>query len=116
MAEDGGTVGKLWKRHGGGYYALWAVGTFIYLEIFNVVDSVTSAEGVGDFVMSEAASFIVEMLLNSLFASLWPLYWYNRMGWSIAGWALGGYLVWAFLLAWALTKRQAELKKELGLD
>ena len=28
MQEDGGAVGKLWRLHGKGFYALIAVGTF----------------------------------------------------------------------------------------
>lgn len=29
--SGGVAAGKLWRKHGGGYYALLAVGTFVYL-------------------------------------------------------------------------------------
>ena len=50
MAElegsGGGTVGKIWRKHGGGYYALLAVGTCVYLAVKSLVDSYGEASGV----------------------------------------------------------------------
>ena len=119
MAEHdgsgGGPAGKLWRKHGGGYYALLAVGTFLYMEFTDLVDSVASATGVGDFITSELLTFAIQTFFNSFFASFWPVVWYRVMGVEAFYWAGGGYLVWAVLLAWALSRREKELKKELGL-
>ena len=49
----GGAVGKLWRKHGGGYYALLAVGTFMYLEFMSLTTSIREAAGMGDFLISE---------------------------------------------------------------
>jgi hypothetical protein len=37
------------------------------------------------------------------------------MGVEAFYWAGGGYVVWAVLLAWALSRREKEMRKELGL-
>ena len=117
MAEkSGGSVGKLWTKHGGGYYALLAVGTFLYLDIKNLVESIASAGSVQDFLFTELLSFFIETFINTFMASFWPVVWYSKMGVSALFWAGGGYLVWAFLLSIALSKREKEMRKELGLD
>ncbi len=76
--RSGGSIRKLWRTCGGGYYALLAAGTFVYLEAQSVVESVSEAEGVGDFIRSEIIETIItlgiETCLNTLFASVWPLY------------------------------------------
>ena len=61
MSEEesgGGTVGQLWRKHGGGYYALLVIGTFLYLELTSLVGSIRDADGVQDFLLSEALSFL----------------------------------------------------------
>jgi hypothetical protein len=113
---EGGTVGKLWKKHGGGYYALSAVGTFLYLEVANLVDAVAKAGSMTDLVLSELVGFFIDAFINTFLASAWPLIWYSRMGISAVFWAVGGYLVWAFLLAFALSRRERQMRSELGLD
>ena len=124
MAElegsGGGAVGKLWRKHGGGYYALLAVGTFVYLEIRSLAESFGESEGVQDFVESEIVETIVtfgiETVINTFLAGIWPFMWINWMGVGVAlAWALGGYLVWTALLARALARREREYRKELGL-
>ena len=57
----GGTVGKLWRKHGGGYYALLAVGTFVYLEVRSIIESVGEAASVGDFIRSEILETIITL-------------------------------------------------------
>ena len=116
VGSGGGAIGKLWRKHGGGYYALLAVGTFIYLEVANFVESVASARSIGDFVASELIGFIVETFVNTLMASVWPFVWITDMGLTATLlWACGGYLVWTFLLAIALSRREKAFKKELGI-
>ena len=118
MAKDGkggGSVGRLWRKHGGGYYALLAVGTWVYLEIRSLVESIASAGSVGDFVTSELVTFAVETVMNALQASWWPVTWYVAMGIQALYWAAGGYLVWALFLAILLERRERQYKAELGL-
>jgi hypothetical protein len=114
--EEKGAVGKLWTKHGRGYYALLAVGTFLYLEVTNLLESIAAATSVADFVMSELLMFFVETFIYTFMASFWPLIWYSRMGMPAVYWATGGYLVWAFLLAIALSRREKQMRKDLGLD
>ena len=117
MSEDkgGGTVGKLWRKHGGGYYALLVIGTFLYLELSSLAGSIRSADSVRDFLVGEVLSFAIESFFNGLAASFWPFMWYKWMGTDAIYWALGGYAVWATLIAVALNRREKRLRKELGL-
>ena len=113
--SGGGTVGKLWRKHGGGYYALLVIGTFLYLEFTSLVDSIRGADSVQDFLLTEARSFAIESFFNALMASFWPFMWFRWMGTNAIYWALGGYAVWATLIAVALHGREKKLRKELGL-
>ena len=111
----GGAVGKLWRKHGGGYYALLAVGTFIYLEIRSLTSSLRGATGIGDFLVSELLTFAIESIANTLMASLWPFMWYRWMGTEALYWVGGGYALWAFLIAVALSRREKRMRAELDL-
>jgi hypothetical protein len=112
---SGGTVGKLWRKHGRGYYALMAVGTFLYLDITSLAGSIASADSVQNFVTSELVTFAIETLWYGVQASFWPVVWISRMGLPGLFWAVGGYLIWALLLAIALDRREKQLRKELDL-
>ena len=118
--SGGGAAGKLWRKHGGGYYALLAVGTFVYLEIRALTESFFEADGVKDFVSSEILeaifTFGIKTIINSFIAGIWPVLWIGRMGLAqTAAWAGGGYAVWALILAMLLARREKAFKKELGL-
>ncbi len=118
--SGGGAVGKIWRQHGGGYFALLAVGTFVYLEIRSLMNSFFEADGVQDFVQAEMMETIVtfglETLLNTVLAGIWPVMWWRWMGAGpAAAWAGGGYVVWSVLIAWALARRERAYRKELGL-
>jgi len=124
MAElegsGGGTVGKLWRKHGGGYYALLAVGTFVYLEVSSLAESFGEAAGFRDFLESELIETILlfglETIMNTVLAGIWPLMWTRWMGlWPALGWAVGGYVVWSLALAWLLARRERKFRNELGL-
>lgn len=112
---SGGTVGKLWRKHGRGFYALMAVGTFLYLDLTSLAGSVASSESVQDFVTSELVTFAIETLWYGVQASFWPVVWFLKMGLAGLLWALGGYLFWALLLAIALDRREKQLRRELDL-
>ncbi len=111
----GGAVGKLWRKHGGGYYALLAVGTFMYLEFTSLTSSIRAAESVRGFLVSELFTFAIESIVNTLMASFWPLMWYRWMGTEALYWACGGYAIWAILIAVVLSRREERMRKELGL-
>ncbi len=111
----GGAVGKLWRKHGGGYYALLAVGTFMYLEFTNLTSSIRAASGIRDFLVTELFTFVIESIVNTLLASLWPLMWFRWMGSGALYWVGGGYLLWAILIAMVLSRRESQMRKELGL-
>ena len=111
----GGAVGKLWRKHGGGYYALLAVGTFMYLEFTSLTSSVRGAAGIGDFLVGELFTFAIESIVNTLLASVWPFMWYRWMGTEALYWACGGYLIWTLVIAVALSRREQRMRKELGL-
>ncbi len=118
--SGGGAIGKLWRKHGGGYYALLAVGTFVYLEVQSIIESIGEATGVGDFVRSELVetiiTFGIETFVNTLLSGIWPFMWISWMGVTTTlAWAGGGYLVWAVALAWLLSKREKAFRKELGV-
>ena len=111
----GGAVGKLWRKHGGGYYALLAVGTFMYLEFMSLTTSIREAAGMGDFLISELFTFAIESIVNTVMASVWPFMWYRWMGTVALYWAFGGYLIWTLFIAVALHRREGQMRKELGL-
>jgi hypothetical protein len=113
--SGGGTVGKLWRKHGGGYYALLAIGTFVYLEFVQVVQSVAGATSIQDYLTSELFTFLIDTLLNTFWASFWPLSWYRASGVEAIYWVVGGYVVWTVLIAIALARREKQMQKELGL-
>ena len=46
---------------------------------------------------------------------MWPLEWYSEMGWAAVFWVVGGYVVWTVLIAVALSGREKQMKKDMGL-
>ena len=110
-----GAIRRLWTKHGGGYYALVAVGTFLYLEIVDLWSGVSSAGSVQDFMVGELVTFGIESFFNTVWASIWPIHWFRQYGWVALGVAVGGYAVWTFALAVALDRREKALRRELGL-
>ncbi len=118
--SGGGSVGKLWRKHGGGYYAVLAVGSFIYMEINSLIESFSGSSDIMEFVKSEVVgailTFGLETILNTFLAGIWPFMWASWMGTTSAlAWAGGGYVVWTVILAWLLARREKEYRKELGL-
>ncbi len=109
-----GAVGKLWRKQGGGYFALLAVGTFVYLEIASLSSSIAEATDLEDFLVGELFTFAIESVVNTVMASLWPFMWFSWMGVEALYWAGGGYVIWAVFIAMALNRREASMSKELG--
>ena len=118
--SGGGASGKLWRKHGGGYYALVAVGTFLCMEVTSFIDSFNTAEEVEAFVISEwiQAIFLfgIETIINSFLAGIWPFMWISWLGLTTAlAYAGGGYVLWPVTLAMALSRREQAVKRGLGL-
>jgi hypothetical protein len=94
VGRGGRSAGKLWRKHGGGYYALLAVGPFVYLEVRSLTESFFEAEGVRDFVSGEIIeaifTFGIKTIINSFLAGIWPMIWISRMGLTQAGAWAGG--------------------------
>ena len=110
-----GSVRRLWNKHGGGYYALIAVSTFLFLEVTDLWSAISSAESVRGFMASELITFGIESFFNTLWASIWPVHWFTEYGWTAIYVLGGGYLLWVIALAAALDRREKAFKKELGL-
>jgi hypothetical protein len=90
------------------------------MEVQSLTESFGGSEGIGDFIRSEIIETIItfglETLLNSLLAGVWPLMWFRWMGATTALlWAGAGYLLWALLVAWLLSRKEKEFRKDLGL-
>jgi len=113
--KEGGKLSRMWGKHGSGYYGAVVVGTFVYLEIAELVSSIAEASGVKNFLTSELLSFGIETLLNSLRSSIWPLHWYSNYGILAIAVGAAGYFLWTFALAAVLNRREKEFRKELGL-
>ena len=70
-------LGKLWSTGGGGFYGLGYLATFLWLEAKLLASEVGEAEGVVDFVSSQAIERItrlaIDSFVNSVNAFLWPV-------------------------------------------
>ncbi|MEQ8330348.1 MAG: hypothetical protein RH859_07815 [Longimicrobiales bacterium] len=77
-------VKDMWEDRGGGYYALCAVLTFLFLEGEALVDDVLAADGIGDLIQGGIVewliSFGLDTIMNTLLAAIWPVEWIDRMG------------------------------------
>jgi hypothetical protein len=92
-----------------------AVGTYVFLDVTDLIGGIRAASGVQDFFMSELLTFVIDAFVNFFLASIWPVVWFREMGISSVYWAVGGYVAWALLLAIALDRREKQLRKELDL-
>lgn len=110
-----GHIRKLWSKHGGGYYALVAVGTFLYLEIVDLWAGISSSGSVEDFVVGELVTFGIESLFNTFRASIWPIHWFLENGWTPIYVVGIGYVLWTVAIAAALDSREKAFRKDLGL-
>lgn len=88
---------KVWTSRGGGFYGFVVLLTFLYLEVVDVAGDVAalpaSHPGVG-FVVSWIVGNLVDALVNSIRAALWPLAWLEQFGVGILSASLlaGSYL------------------------
>ena len=115
VAEGGLTTGALWRRTGKGFYALMAVGTFVYLDITDLLSGIGAAASVRDFLVSELLTFLIDTAVNFFWAMFWPVVWLRQMGVTALYWAGGGYAVWVVFLAVALDRREKALRQELDI-
>lgn len=96
-----GYLRELWESHGGGFYGFVAALTFLYLE---AIDLIPEFARIGQVEWIDLGWWIswfvgnmVDAIVNSVYATIWPVTWITRFGigmWSAA--ALGasylGYL------------------------
>lgn len=116
-------VHQKWLYFGGGYYGLMALGTYIHVELLEIIDffgNYSSFSNLIDQMTFKAViHFVIESFLNIIPAFTWFLYWpklivmHNGWYWllsSYLGYQLGGYVA-----RW-YTKRNNELKGKDDAD
>lgn len=69
---------KVWESRGGGAYALGFIVMFLYLEIKDILfDDIPTLMNMNVFssdIVSFAISFIIDTMLNTLYALIWPVW------------------------------------------
>jgi hypothetical protein len=88
-------VHRKWLTMGGGFYGVVAVLTLLWIELWEIIDFITGFEGLGTlselFSVGTLVGLIIETLMNTLTALVWPLYWLGSTqgaGWI---WILAAY-------------------------
>lgn len=88
-------VHRKWLTMGGGFYGVVAVLTLLWIETREIVDFITGFEGLGTlaelFSVSTLVSLIIETLMNTLTALVWPLYWLSSAEGAAWIWILVAY-------------------------
>ncbi|HSJ23240.1 MAG TPA: hypothetical protein VK929_01065 [Longimicrobiales bacterium] len=76
-------VRRLWQSRGGGFYGFVATLMFLYLEILDIAGDVVDLGGgrlsLG-WIISFVVSNMVELLMNTIRAALWPITWLQQFG------------------------------------
>lgn len=74
---------KLWTSRGGGFYGFVVLLTFLYLEAVDLAGDIAAlpdaSPGIG-FVISWIIGNLVDAVVNSIRAALWPLSWLEHFG------------------------------------
>ena len=90
-------VHKKWLSMGGGFYGVVAVLTWLFLELGEILDFITSFDGFSDLANSFSVNMLVglfiEAIRNSFLALAWPVYWLSDIR--------GDYIWIWFILAYA---------------
>ena len=88
-------VHRKWLTMGGGFYGVVAVLTLLWIELWEIIDFITGFGGLGTlaelFSVGTLVGLIIETLMNTLTALVWPLYWLGSTqgaGWI---WILAAY-------------------------
>lgn len=90
-------VHRKWLSMGGGFYGVVAVLTWLFVELNEILEFITSFDGVSglmeNFSISMLINLFIEAIKNSFLALAWPIYWLSD---------IPGDYIWAwFLIAYA---------------
>ena len=76
---DGDMVHRKWLAMGGGFYGVVAVLTWVFLELGEILDFITSFESIDALINSLSIGTLfqlaIEAIQNSFLAIAWPMYW-----------------------------------------
>lgn len=76
---DSDLVHRKWLAMGGGFYGVVAVLTWVFVELGEILDFITSFDGFDAFINSltigTLVQLFVEAIKNSFLAIAWPVYW-----------------------------------------
>lgn len=113
-------VHRKWLYFGGGYYGLMALGTYVHVEILEVIDffgNYTSFSNLIDQVtFSALIHLIIESFMNIIPAFAWFLYWpelivmHNGWYWLLTSYF--GYQVGGYVARWYSKRKQQTTESE----
>lgn len=94
-----------WISFGGGFYGVMAVLTYLWVELIEVVEFLTSegsiAATLADLNVGDLINLFINSIMNFIVAITWPVYWMNKVeGQSIWLWFLvlyAGYVTGQFI-------------------
>lgn len=93
-------VRKLWESRGGGFYGFVATLMFIYLEIIDIAGDLIAMGGarinLGWFI-SFVVSNLVDVVMNTVRAAIWPATWIGQFGVGITSGVLIGVVYVGYL-------------------
>lgn len=76
---EGDLVHRKWLAMGGGFYGVVAVLTWVFIELGEILDFITSFESFDALIQSLSVGTLINMFIeaikNSFLAIAWPVYW-----------------------------------------
>lgn len=103
-------VREVWESRGGGFYGFVAALTFLYLEAMDLTGDIAALGALAALDLGTVIGFVinnlVEAVMFTVYAALWPVEWISRFGVSLlsGGLLLGAYAVYRVIhptvLAW----------------
>lgn len=93
---------KIWTSRGGGFYGFVVMLTFLYLEALDLGGDIAalpdSHPGIG-FVIGWIVGNLVDVIVNSIRAAIWPFSWISHFGVTLLSGALlaGSYVAYRAL-------------------
>ena len=108
-------VHKKWLSMGGGFYGVVAVLTWLFVELQEILDFITSFGGISELVNSFSFDMLIRLFIeaikNSFLALAWPVYWLS----DIPGEYIWAWFIIAYSGYWAGSKlalRQWQASRE----
>lgn len=76
---EGDLVHRKWLAMGGGFYGVVAVLTWVFIELGEILDFITSFESISALISSLSIGTLIQLVIeaikNSFLAIAWPMYW-----------------------------------------